>query len=103
MIQVNGRCLSESSVSSRCVMTDRRRIPYPAISLSPPEAPVDDNASLKGGAESIRSVSSTATARTKRKAGWTVPGITDIKIEFEKSSDNQGRVTVYGVEILTAA
>jgi hypothetical protein len=29
-----------------------------------------------------------------------VPDITELKIEFEASSDQYGRVTVYGVEVL---
>jgi hypothetical protein len=29
-----------------------------------------------------------------------VPDLTEIKLEFEETSDNQGRVTLYQVEIL---
>lgn len=36
------------------------------------------------------------------KDGWRVPEITELKLEFEGASDNQGRVTVYSVEVLGA-
>lgn len=34
------------------------------------------------------------------QAAWGLPELTELKIEFEQTSDNQGRVTLYQVEIL---
>lgn len=41
------------------------------------------------------------TGKIKRdEDGMAVPDITELKIELEDSSDNQGRITVYQVEVL---
>jgi hypothetical protein len=41
------------------------------------------------------------TGEVKRNEdGMIVPDMTELKIELERSSDNQGRVTIYQVEVL---
>jgi hypothetical protein len=75
------------------------RIPYPAHTLVPPAAGADSAAS----ADAPDPGSSAASTRTRLDAGWRTPSMSELKIEFERSSDNQGRVTVYAVEVLGPA
>lgn len=38
--------------------------------------------------------------KDRLETGWSVPRLTGLKLEFEGTSDNQGRVTVYSIEVL---
>jgi len=95
---------------SREAITERwYRIPYPpsvdsGSSQNGPgvhivtEIPANPNG---GGARAAALVNGNGIASNGTSdAESDVPDITELKIEFEASSDQYGRVTVYGVEVL---
>jgi hypothetical protein len=71
---------------------------------SPSTSAAKANGSGAGGKKEMERVQSneSGVVRERMASGWTVPRLTELKLEFEGSSDNQGRVTVYAIEVLGA-
>lgn len=70
------------------------------LSSSSPTSPGAPNGGSRPGMTQREESNDSGVVRDRLSSGWTVPRLTEIKLEFEKSSDNQGRVTVYAVEVL---
>lgn len=105
------------------IVANSRRIPYPPNVLIPPKtieslptastsatslgptiytdvAPHPLGGGDKGPALDGAFTPASHTSTTSGTVGMALPDLTEIKLEFEETSDNQGRVTLYQVEIL---